>query len=89
MDELEQSLLKQSKEYTKSKGFGLNKNETVLNAVIAGLARNAGEKGKPYCPCRVLTGNEEEDNKNVCPCVFHLDEIKQDGHCKCQLFFKT
>jgi len=80
--------MKNSLDYAKSKGFALNPDKKVLTLVIAGLAKNEKDKGKPYCPCRALTGNPEEDSKNVCPCAFHLDEIERDGHCKCSLFFK-
>ncbi len=88
LDELEKNLLDQSREYAKRKGFVLNPNEQMLNAVIAGLAKNIKEKGKAFCPCRVNIGNEKEDAKNVCPCVFHTKEIEKDGYCKCRLFFK-
>ncbi len=88
LNDLEQKILENSKTYAEAKGFALNSDEKILNAVIAGLAKNARQHGKPYCPCRALTGSEEEDAKNVCPCAFHLEEIEKDGHCKCRLFFK-
>ena len=84
----EAEVLEDSKKYADSKGFILNPDEKILNAVIASLARIEMEKGKRYCPCRPLEGNQSEDDKKVCPCAWHLDEIKQDGHCKCQLFFR-
>ena len=83
---MEETVLERSKAYAKRKGFSLNPDKKVLAAVIAALAKNEKEKGKPYCPCRALTGREE-DRKNVCPCAFHLKEIEEDGHCRCQLFF--
>ena len=88
MDETEERILQDSKRYADEKRFSLNPDEKILKAVISGLARNTKEKGKPYCPCRALTGNKEEDLKNVCPCAYHLEEIERDGHCKCRLFFK-
>jgi len=84
----EEVILKQSREYAESKGFALNPDQRMLGLVIAGLAKNLKEKGKAYCPCRLLTGNEQEDAKNVCPCIFHLKELEEDGHCKCRLFFR-
>lgn len=88
MDEAEKRVLQDSKRYADEKHFSLNKDEKILKAVISGLAKNKEEKGKPYCPCRALTGDKEEDLKNVCPCAFHLEEIERDGHCKCRLFFR-
>ena len=86
--QLEEKILKNSLDYAKSKGFALNPDKKVLGLVIKGLARSEKGKGRPYCPCRALTGNEAEDVKNICPCAFHLEELERDGHCLCKLFFK-
>ncbi len=87
MTELEQTIRKQSLEYAESKGLVLNPDQKLLSAVLKGLARNKSEKGKFYCPCRPLVGKPAEDDKKVCPCIWHLDEITRDGHCKCKLFY--
>jgi ferredoxin-thioredoxin reductase catalytic subunit len=79
--------LETSRQYAEENGFALNPDEKILGLVIAALEKNIREKGKPYCPCRPLVGNREEDDKKVCPCAWHLAEIEQDGHCKCRLFF--
>ncbi len=75
--------------YAKKKGFILNPDEEMLRSVIEGLARNRQEYGKRYCPCRIRTGNEEQDRKITCPCVYHQDEIESDGSCHCSLFFRA
>lgn len=87
MEQTEKEILSTSQEYAKKRGFSLNESKKILGAVIKGLAKNREKYGKAYCPCRAITGNSEEDKKNICPCIYHLDEIKKDGHCKCQLFF--
>jgi ferredoxin-thioredoxin reductase catalytic subunit len=76
-----------SQKYAESQGYWLNNDEERLNALLEALLRNEEKHGFRYCPCRALTGNKEEDAKNICPCVYHKDEIKQDGYCKCTLFF--
>ena len=81
-------LLKQLQTYADSQGFKLNPNEKALMGVVRGLLRNKQFKGDIYCPCRVVTGNREEDKKIACPCIYHKDEITKDGHCKCTLFWK-
>jgi len=88
LDEIEEKILKSSIAYAKSKGFSINSDQKMLGPIILGLARNKKEKGKPFCPCRAITGNEIEDKKIICPCIYHLQEIKDDGHCKCRLFFE-
>jgi len=88
MTKEELELIEQSKKYADSQGFKLNDNEKVTLGIIRGLLRNKKFKGDIYCPCRQVTGNKEEDKKIVCPCIYHKDEIKQDRHCKCNLFWK-
>ncbi len=84
----EEKILKISEEYAKKEGFILNKDKKHMNLIISALSKNQEKYGYQFCPCRVVTGDFEEDRKIVCPCIYHKDEIKQDGHCKCKLFFK-
>jgi len=51
------------------------------------LKKNGDKYGERYCPCRVITGNFEEDKVIICPCIYHKQEIKDWGHCLCRLFF--
>jgi len=88
LDKEGQELRKKLQEYADKSGFKLNPNEKVVEGIISGLLRNRKFKGDIYCPCRIVTGNKEEDKKIVCPCIYHKDEIKQMGHCKCMLFWK-
>jgi len=74
--------------YAESQGFKLNPDEKIVEIVIKGLLNNKKKHGEIYCPCRVVTGNKEEDKKIICPCIYHKDEIATQGHCKCSLFWK-
>lgn len=87
MGKEEEQVLQSSKGYAERKGLVLNTNKKILDLVVLGLVKNLKDKGEAYCPCRPLIGDKEEDEKKVCPCFWHLEEIKQDGHCKCRLFF--
>ena len=44
--------------------------------------------GQPYCPCRLRSGDEEKDRAIECPCVYHKDEVANQGSCHCRLYFK-
>ena len=83
-----EEIKKFSEEYAKEKGFRLQPDEGVLDTILGGLLRNEEEHGFRYCPCRRITGNEENDKKNICPCIYHEEEVKNDGHCKCLLFLR-
>lgn len=76
-----------AEKYAEHAGFKLNDNAEVLDMVLEGLARNKALHGKRYCPCRLLSGNPEEDKAKICPCKWHKEEIEQMGMCHCQLYF--
>jgi len=85
--EIIEKLIKEFKEYAMANGFQLNPDEKTVERVINGLLKNEEKYGKKYCPCRRVSGNEE-DSKKICPCFWHKDEIKKDGHCFCNLYVK-
>ncbi|HUW99712.1 MAG: ferredoxin-thioredoxin reductase catalytic domain-containing protein [Phycisphaerae bacterium] len=64
----------------------LNPNAKVVEALLDGLVRRKERFGDYYCPCRVVTGNEETDRANVCPCKTHEEEIARAEKCHCGLF---
>ncbi|MEK7562568.1 MAG: ferredoxin-thioredoxin reductase catalytic domain-containing protein [Patescibacteria group bacterium] len=66
----------------------LNPDKKVVDKIMAGLAKNQEKYGKRYCPCRRVTGNEIEDAKIICPCIYSEDEIEKDGKCFCGLYVK-
>ena len=87
LEKTKKQIKKFAKNYAESKGFRLNPNEKELDMIIHGLAKNKINKKRQYCPCRILTGDKSDKDK-ICPCKWHKDEIKNNGHCKCKLFFK-
>ena len=72
--------------YAKAGDYPLNPDEVVVRNVLQGLARNLVKYGKPYCPCREVSGIAEKDRRNRCPCASHREEIARDGVCECGLF---
>jgi ferredoxin-thioredoxin reductase catalytic subunit len=75
-----------AKRYAEKKGIEVNPDEERLDEVVKGLASRQEKFGKRYCPCRIITGNTEEDRKIICPCVYHEAELKEHGTCHCKLF---
>ena len=88
MDEKNKKLIKKYEKYAKENGFRLNPNKKIVEQLIKGLLKNEEEYGKQYCPCRRVTNDKEENKRIVCPCAYHKDEIKKQGHCHCFLFVK-
>ena len=86
--ESEEEMLKWAKAYAKKQGFVLNPDTKQVGNIVKGLVRIKSKFGRPYCPCRIRTGDEEKDRKIECPCAYHEDEITKQGHCHCNLYFK-
>lgn len=86
--EIERRLLEASRKYAEKAGYALNPDERVVKAVIRGLALNELRYGKPYCPCRRITGDLDRDSLIICPCAYHKEEIERLGRCHCGLFVK-
>jgi ferredoxin-thioredoxin reductase catalytic chain len=84
-----EELIKKYEEYAKENGFKLNPDKKIVEGVIKGLLMREEKSGARYCPCRRTTGDDDEDSKIICPCVYHKDEIEKDGHCHCNLFVKA
>jgi len=83
-----EALKKEYKIYAKKEGFKLNPNEKIVDTVVRRILENREKLGHGYCPCRRPTGDKKEDEKIICPCVFHKEEIELQGHCHCMLFVK-
>lgn len=84
-----EKLIQECQEYAKKQGFSLNPDKNTVEVIIKGLLEKEAKFGKRFCPCRRITNNTEEDKKIICPCFWHLQEIKETGRCLCGLFVKT
>lgn len=84
---VELELLEKIERYAQSKGYRLNSDHAAVERVVHGMAVRKAKMGEAYCPCRFATGNPEVDQKIICPCEFHYEEIEKNGQCHCQLLF--
>ena len=56
--------------------------EIIVNEkMIPALINRVKKFYMPYCPCRL-----ELKEENICPCDHSLEELKENGYCKCRLF---
>ncbi|MHC4883826.1 MAG: ferredoxin-thioredoxin reductase catalytic domain-containing protein [Planctomycetota bacterium] len=72
-------------ELATQKGYRLNPDSEAADRVIKGLLMRYQSKGELYCPCRLLTNDEEQNRKIICPCEYHEEEIEEKGICHCNL----
>lgn len=87
MDNNEETIIREKLEgFVKNKPFILNPDEKIVAKVIKGLIARNKKYGFEYCPCRIVSGDKEKDANIICPCVYHEDEVKNDGKCHCDLY---
>jgi len=63
--------------YASRKGWVLNPDSKALDIVIRGLVRNCQKFGRPYCPCRLRSGDPEKDSVTRLP--LHLSRRRSEG----------
>lgn len=83
-----QKAIKRYEDYAEKKGLKLNPNRELLEGLAKRLLENEKKYGERYCPCRVVKGQPQIDQKNICPCFYSEKEIEENGHCLCWLFLK-
>ena len=67
-------------------GYNLNPKKEDLDMIISGYLENQAKLGYPACPCRLASGNYEEDKDIICPCDYRDDDISEFGQCYCSLY---
>ena len=64
-----------------SGGYFLNPDVEFTKSLCAGILTNQRRYGYWACPCRLATGNKNEDQDIVCPCDYRDADIMQWGAC--------
>jgi len=72
-----------------SGGYHLNPDVEFTKALVEGLLVNTKRYGYPACPCRLATGNKEEDLDIICPCDYRDPDLNDYGTCYCGLYVNT
>jgi ferredoxin-thioredoxin reductase catalytic subunit len=67
--------------------FKLNPDREIVRKLAEGVLENERNYDLKFCPCRLRTGDRQEDFKLICPCNFFIQKIWQEkGECWCGLF---
>ncbi len=67
-------------------GYNLNPDIDMTKALVEGLIVNERRYGYWNCPCRLATGNKEEDLDIICPCDYRDADVTDYGACYCALY---
>ena len=72
--------------FAESKGYHLNPDIEFTKDLIRSLLINQKRYGYWACPCRLASGNREEDRDIICPCDYRDSDLNEFGACYCALY---
>ena len=77
IDELYQRLKREAEEH----GYHLNPDVEFTKELVRGILLNEKRYGYWNCPCRLASGNQEEDLDIICPCDYRDPDLTDYGTC--------
>jgi len=82
IEELHARLNKEAEE----SGYHINPDAEHAKDLVRGMLVNEKRYGYWACPCRLATGDKEDDLDIVCPCDYRDQDVKEYGACYCGLY---
>ena len=81
-----QQLYDMMKKVQEAKGYFFNTDRERVMELLESLLLNKQRYGYMGCPCRLLSGNRDQDRDIICPCVYSAPDIAEYGSCYCNLY---
>jgi ferredoxin-thioredoxin reductase catalytic chain len=69
-----------------SGGYHLNPDMAMTRELLSGLLVNEKRYGYPSCPCRLASGNKDDDLDIICPCDYRDPDLDDFNACYCSLY---
>jgi ferredoxin-thioredoxin reductase catalytic chain len=71
----------QMKREAESNGYHLNPDVSFTRELVRGLLTNEKRYGYQACPCRLASGNKNDDLDIVCPCDYRDPDLTDFNSC--------
>lgn len=68
------------------KGYYLNRDREKAFELLRSLLINKDRYGYMACPCRLASGDREQDRDIICPCIYRKPDVEEFGSCYCSLY---
>jgi ferredoxin-thioredoxin reductase catalytic chain len=81
-----QQLYEALKKAQEPKGYYFSNDKTRVFELLDALLTNKNRYGYMVCPCRLASGNRENDKDIICPCVYRKPDVEEFGSCYCNLY---
>ena len=69
-----------------SGGYHLNPDVEFTKQLVKGILVNERRYGYRSCPCRLASGNKNDDLDIICPCDYRDPDLGEYGSCYCALY---
>ena len=69
-----------------AKGYFFNADRDRTMELLEALLQNKDRYGYMACPCRLASGDKENDKDIICPCVYRTPDVEEYGSCYCNLY---
>jgi ferredoxin-thioredoxin reductase catalytic subunit/rubredoxin len=79
-------LYKKLRKEAENAGYHLNPDVDFTKDLVWGLLENEKRFGYQACPCRLASGDQEEDLDIICPCDYRDPDLDDYGACYCALY---
>lgn len=76
----------QVKEEAESGGYNLNPDKEFCKELLASIMINKQRYGYGSCPCRLASGEKEQDMDIICPCDYRDPDLTEYDACYCGLY---
>ncbi len=69
-----------------AQGYFFNADRERTMELLEALLKNKDRYGYMVCPCRLASGDRENDKDIICPCVYRAPDVEKYGSCYCNLY---
>jgi ferredoxin-thioredoxin reductase catalytic subunit len=69
-----------------AQGYFFNADRERTMELLEALLKNKERYGYMACPCRLASGDRENDKDIICPCVYRTPDVEEYGSCYCNLY---
>jgi len=81
-----EKLYEQLRSVQEPKGYFFNTDRELVFDLLSALLTNKERYGYMCCPCRLASGDRENDRDILCPCTYREADVAEYGSCYCALY---
>jgi ferredoxin-thioredoxin reductase catalytic chain len=79
-------LYEKLKKVQEPKGYYFSNNHERVMELLEALLVNKERYGYMVCPCRLASGDRDNDRDIICPCDYREPDVAEFGSCYCNLY---